>query len=139
MEQVGGLVPVNPHTTEVITQQVVQRVPGQETQAVRDPVGLVGVVVKVGFGLLAQLTDGLRTLLISTGPDAQRDTVESVRRVLLQDESVVTTVRLALSCADFDIVRETGLSTCKIRIQCFPLNKHFNVEHLNTNMYSSNI
>jgi len=110
VEQVGGLVPVNPHTPEVVTQQVVQGVPGEETQAVRNPVSLVGVVVKVGFGLLAQLADGLRTLLISTGPDAQRDTVESVRRVLLQDEGVMTTVRLALSCADLDIVRETSLS-----------------------------
>lgn len=110
VEQVGGLVPVNPHTTQVVAQQVVERVPGQETQAVGDPVSLVGVVVKVGFGLLAQLTDGLGTLLISTGPDAQRDTVKSVRRVLLQDKGMMTTVRLALSCADFDIVRETGLS-----------------------------
>jgi hypothetical protein len=32
-----------------------------------------------------------------------------VRRVLLEDESVVSTVRLALSGADFNVVGETSL------------------------------
>jgi len=100
---------MDPHATEVVSQKVVQGIPGEETQAIGDPVGLIGVVVKVGFGLLAKLTDGLGTLLIGTGPNAQRDTVQSVRRVLLQDKGVVSTVRLALAGANFNVVGEAGL------------------------------
>jgi hypothetical protein len=100
---------VNPHSPEVITQQVVQRVAGEEAQAVRDPVSLVRVVIKVGLGLLAQFADGLGTLLVGTGPNAQRDTVQSVRRILLENEGVVGAVRLALAGANLDIVGEACL------------------------------
>lgn len=109
VEQVSSLVPVNPHTTEVITQQVVQRIAGEEAQAVRDPIGLVWVIIKVGLGLLAQFPNGLGALLIGTGPDAQRDTIQRVRRILLENKGVVGTVRLALASANLDIVGEACL------------------------------
>lgn len=53
MEKVGSLVPVDPHATEVISQQVVQRIAGKETQTVWDPVGLLRVVVEIWLRLLA--------------------------------------------------------------------------------------
>ena len=106
VEQVGGLVPVDPHATEVVTQQIVEGIPGEEAQAVRNPVGLVRVIIEVRLRLLAQLADCLCALLVGTGPNAQRDTVQSVRRVLLQDERVVCTVRLALAGTDLHVVRE---------------------------------
>lgn len=68
MEQVGSLVPVDPHSTEIVTQKIVEGVAGQETEAVRDPVRLIGVVVEVGLGLLAQFADGVGALLIGTRP-----------------------------------------------------------------------
>lgn len=76
MEQVGRLVPVNPHTAEVVTEQVVQRVPGQEAQAVRNPVSLIGIVVEIGFRLLAHLANRLRTLFVGARPDAQGNTIK---------------------------------------------------------------
>jgi hypothetical protein len=100
---------VNPHPSEVIAQQVVQGIAGEEAQAVGDPVGLVRVIIKVGLGLLAQFTDGLSALLVGTGPDAQRDTVKSVRRILLENKGVVGAVRLALASANLDIMGEASL------------------------------
>jgi hypothetical protein len=100
---------VNPHPSEIIAQQIVQGITGKEAQAIGDPVGLVRVVIKVGLGLLAQFTDGLGTLLVGTGPDAQRNTVQSVRRILLEDKGVVGAVRLALASANLDIVGEASL------------------------------
>ena len=47
MEEVGGLVPVDPHATEVIAKQIVQRIPREEGQAVWDPVSFVGRVIEV--------------------------------------------------------------------------------------------
>jgi hypothetical protein len=100
---------VNPHATKIIAQKIVQGIAGKEAQAVGDPVGLVRVVIKVGLGLLAQFTNGLGALLVGTGPDAQRNTVQSVRRILLEDKGVVGTVRLALASANLDIVGEACL------------------------------
>ena len=110
VEEVGGLVPVNPHSPEVVTQQVVQRVAGEEAQAVGNPVGLLGVVVEIRLSLLAQLPDGLSTLLVRARPDTQANTVQRVGRVLLQDEGMVSTVRLGFTGADFHVVREACLS-----------------------------
>jgi hypothetical protein len=108
VEEVGGLVPVNPHAAEVVAKEVVEGVAGQEGQAVRDPVRLVGIVVKVGLCPLAQITDGLGALVVGAGPDSQADAVECMGRVLLEDEGVVDAVRLAAASADLDIVREAG-------------------------------
>ena len=47
MEEVGGLVPMDPHPAKVVAQQVVQGVAREEAQAVRDPVVVVGIVVEV--------------------------------------------------------------------------------------------
>lgn len=111
MEQVGRLVPMNPHSTEVVTEEVVKGVSGQEAEAVRDPVYLICVVVEVGFCLLTQLSDGLSALLVCPRPDFQGNAVECVRGVLLEDERMVDTVRLVLAGAYLDIMRETGLYT----------------------------
>lgn len=41
VEQVGGLVPVNPHATEVVAEKVVKRISRKEAQAVGNPVSLI--------------------------------------------------------------------------------------------------
>ncbi len=66
-------------------------------------------VVEVGLGLLAQFANGLGALLVGTGPDAQRDTVQSVRRILLEHKGMVGAVGLALASANLNIVGEAGL------------------------------
>jgi len=110
VEEVGGLVPVNPHTAEIIAEQVVQRITRQEAQAVWNPVSLVRRIVIVLFSLLAKLADSVGSLLIGARPDTESNTVESVCRILLEDESVVNAVWLASAGADLDVVRETGLA-----------------------------
>lgn len=109
MEQVGGLVPVNPHASQIISQEVVERITRQERQAVGDPVRLIRVVVVVALGPLAKVADGLGSLLIGSRPHSQADSVECVRRILLKNEGVMNAVRLASACANLDIVREAGL------------------------------
>ena len=109
MEEVGGLIPVNPHATEVVAQQVVERVSREEGQAVWNPICLVTILVKVGFGPLAQVSDGFGTLVISSRPNAKCNAVKGVCRVLLEDERVVDAVWLAAACADLNIVWETCL------------------------------
>lgn len=66
MEQVCGLVPMNPHAPEVVTQQVVEWISGEEGQAVRNPVCLIGVVIEVGLRPLPQIADSLGALLIGS-------------------------------------------------------------------------
>lgn len=78
MEEVGGLVPMNPHAPEVVTQQVVQGVSGEEAQTIGDPVGLVGVVVEVRLGLLAQFPDGFRAFLVGARPHPEGNAVQGV-------------------------------------------------------------
>lgn len=113
MEQVSSLVPVNPHATQVVAQEIVQRVARQERQTIRNPVCLLGVVIVVVFGPLPQVTDGLGPLLVGPRPDAQADAIERVRRVLLEDERVVSAVGLVPASTDFDIVREASLLKSK--------------------------
>jgi hypothetical protein len=114
VEEVGGFVPVDPHATEVVAEKVVQRVSRKETQAVGDPVCLAGILVVVRLCALPQLTDRLGTLLVCARPDAEGDTVQSVRGILLEDECMVDAVRLHSASADFDIVRETCLGRVSI-------------------------
>lgn len=64
MEQVGRLIPVDPHTAQVVAKKVVERVSRKERQAVRDPVRLIGVVVIIGFGLLPQISNRFGSLLV---------------------------------------------------------------------------
>jgi len=114
VEEVGGLVPVDPHATEVVAEKVVEGVSRKETQAVGDPVCLAGVVVVVGLCALPQLADRLGTLLICARPDTEGDTVQSVGGILLEDEGVMYAVRLHGACADFDVVRETCLDRVSV-------------------------
>jgi hypothetical protein len=86
VEEVGGLVPVDPHATEVVAKKVVKGISRKEAQAVGDPVCLAGVVVVVGLCASSQLADCLGTLLVCARPDAEGDTVKSVGGVLLEDE-----------------------------------------------------
>lgn len=109
MEQVGGLVPMNPHATEIVAQEVVEWVAGKETQAVWDPVSLFRVIVEIGFRFLAQFADRFCTLVVRAGPYSQGDTIEGVRGILLQNEGMMDAVRLVLAGADLYIVREACL------------------------------
>ena len=109
MEEVSSLVPVDPHPTQVVTKKIVQRVARQETQAVRDPVGLARGVKVVRLSALAEVTNGLRALVISARPDAKGDAIQRVRRVLLENKGMVDTVRLGSPGADFDIMRKACL------------------------------
>ena len=116
MEEIGGLIPVNPHPPQIISHQIVERVTGQEAQAIRDPVRLVGRIVVVGLGALSKIPNGIGALLIGAGPDPKGDAVEGVGWVLLEDEGVVDTVRLTSSRADFNIMRETSLGRVHQRV-----------------------
>ena len=109
VEQVRGLVPVDPHAPEVVAEQVVQRVARQEAQAVGYPVPLVSAVEIVRLGASTQVADRLGALLVGAGPDAEGDAVQGLGRVLLQHEGVVHAVRLRPSGADLDVVGETSL------------------------------
>jgi hypothetical protein len=109
VEEVGRLIPVDPHASEVITQEVVKRVSGEEGQAIRNPICLIWRVIEIRFGPPSQIANGLCTFLIRSGPNSQSDTIEGVRRVLLKNERVVYTVRLAATSANLNIVWETGL------------------------------
>lgn len=109
VEQVGGLVPVNPHTTEVVAEQVVQGIAREEAEAVGDPVSLLWVVVEVGLDSLSQVANSLGPLLVGARPDTERNTIQSVRGILLQNERVVYAVGLASASANLDIVREACL------------------------------
>lgn len=79
MEQVRSLVPVNPHSAQVVAQKIVERIPGKEGQAVRDPVCFIGHFVEIGFGPLAQVPYRLSPFFISTRPYPQANTVQGVR------------------------------------------------------------
>ena len=109
MEKVCGFIPMNPHAAEIIAQQIVEGIPREEAQAVRDPVCLVRRVVIVSLSALAKVTNRLSTLLIGPRPDTKGDTVEGMRGVLLKDKCVVNAVRLALACANLDVMREACL------------------------------
>jgi hypothetical protein len=109
MEQIGGLIPVNPHASKIVSKEVVERITRQERQAVRDPVCLIRVVVVVALSPLTKVADGLGSLLIGSRPHSQADSVECVRRILLKNEGVMDAVRLASACANLDIMREAGL------------------------------
>lgn len=78
VEQIGGLVPMNPHAPEIVAQQVVKGISREEAETVGDPVGLIGVVVEILLRLLAELSDGLCTLVVRAGPDTKRNAVEGV-------------------------------------------------------------
>jgi hypothetical protein len=100
---------MDPHASKVVTQKVVQGISRQERETVGDPVYFVGVVVKVRLRPLPEIADRLSPLFVGSRPDAEADAIESVRRVLLEDESVVHAVWLASAGADFDIMGETSL------------------------------
>jgi hypothetical protein len=109
MEQVGSLVPVNPHTSKIISQKIIQRIAREERQAVRNPVSLIRVVVVVTLSSLAELTNCLGPLLVGSRPNSQTDTVQSVRGILLENKGMVNAVRLAAACANLNIMGETSL------------------------------
>ena len=75
MEEIGSFVPVNPHTTKVIAQQVVERVSGQEAEAVRYPVGFVSCISVVWLGLSSKVTDCLCAFLVCARPDSESNAV----------------------------------------------------------------
>ena len=111
MEQVGGFVPVNPHTSQVVSQKVVERIAGEKAQTVWDPVGLLGRIIEISLRPLSKVPDGLCTFLICAGPDTKGNSIKRMGRVLLENEGMVNTVWLASASADFDVMRKTSLET----------------------------
>ena len=109
MDDVGRLIPMNPHAPQVITKEIVERVARQETEAVRNPVRLASIIVEVGLRPLAQFTDSSSPLVVGPRPDFKSNTIEGLRGVLLKDIGVVDAVRLCPAGADFDIVWEASL------------------------------
>src|SRR5689334_1400311 len=97
---------MDPHAPKIVPEQVIQGVPRQERQTVRNPVLLVGVVVEVRLCPLPQLSNCLGALLISTRPNAEADAVERMRRILLEHEGVVNTMGLTAASADLNIMWE---------------------------------
>lgn len=69
MEEIGRLVPVNPHPSEVVAKEVIKRIAGQEAKAVWDPVCLVGLFIVVGLGTFAKVANSLSAFFIRTGPN----------------------------------------------------------------------
>lgn len=78
MEEVGSFVPVNPHASEVVSKEVVERVSGKERQAVWNPICLIRNIPVVRFSLSSQITNSLCALLVGSGPNAKCDTIESM-------------------------------------------------------------
>jgi hypothetical protein len=109
MEQVRRLVPVDPHATKVVAQEVVERIPREEAEAVWNPVGLITRVIEIWLGASSQVANCLGTLLIGARPDAKCNTVESMARILLEDVGMMNAMRLTPASADFNIMGETSL------------------------------
>ena len=109
MEEVGCLVPVDPHATKIVAEEVVEWVARQETQTVGDPVSLAWGIEVIRFCAPAEITDSLCTLVVGTRPDTKGNAVQSVRLVLLKNKRVVHAVRLAATSADLNIMWETCL------------------------------
>ena len=78
VEEVRRLVPVDPHSAKVVTEQIVEWVSREEGKTIGDPVCLVGRIVEVRLGPLAKVPYSLGTLLIGPRPDAERNTVQSM-------------------------------------------------------------
>ena len=114
MEEVCGLIPMNPHAPQVIAQQVEQRVPRQKTERVRDPVRLVRRVIIIGFVPFAQFSDRLGPLIVCPRPHPKGNSIERMRGVLLQDKCVVNAVWLRASGTNLDIVGKACLSGNRI-------------------------
>ena len=70
MEQIRGLVPVDPHATEIVSQKVVQRVSRKKAEAVWNPIGLAWHIVIIRLGTLSEIADRLGALLVCSRPDA---------------------------------------------------------------------
>jgi hypothetical protein len=100
---------MNPHASQIVAQKVVERVSRKEGQAVGNPIGLIRIVIEVGLGSLAQVANGLGSLLVGSRPNTKADTVQSVGRVLLKHKGMVDAMRLAPASANLNIVGEASL------------------------------
>jgi hypothetical protein len=61
---------VNPHASEVISQKVIERVPGKKTETIRDPVGFIARIIKVWLSPFSEISNGFGTLFIGARPNA---------------------------------------------------------------------
>jgi hypothetical protein len=113
VEEIGSLVPVNPHASKVVAKQVVERVPREKAQAIRNPISFVRDIMVIRFRLPSEFTDGFGTPLICSRPHTECNTVKRVLRILLQDKGMVEALRLASASDQFDIVGETSLEGCQ--------------------------
>ena len=78
MEKIGGLVPVNPHSTKIISKKIVKRITGKETQAIRNPICFVPRVIEIWLCSLSEIANSLSTFLVSPRPNSEGNAVESV-------------------------------------------------------------
>lgn len=100
---------MDPHSSQIVTKKVEQRVPRQKAEGIGNPVSLVWIVIVVRLIPLPQFPNRLRALIIRTGPNSQRDSVECMAGILLENECMMDTMRLCAACTYFDIVGEASL------------------------------
>src|ERR1700760_3193566 len=110
MEKIGGLVPVDPYSTEIITKQVVERIARKEAQAIWNPVCLITRVIEIWLCSLSEVPNGLSAFLVCSRPNSESNSIEGMTGVLLEDVSVVDAVWLASTSADLNVVWETRLT-----------------------------
>jgi hypothetical protein len=109
VEEVRSLVPVNPHSSKIVTKKVVERITRDEAQAVRYPICFVRDIMIVRLCLSSKFTDSIGTPLICSRPYAECNAVEGVLRILLQDERMVQTLGLTSSRDKLDIMWKASL------------------------------
>jgi hypothetical protein len=110
MEKVRSLVPVNPHAPEVVAKKVVERIAREKAQAIRYPISFIGDIVVVCLRLSPKFADSLCTPLICTGPNTERDAVQGMLRILLQDERMVQALWLASASDELDVMWKASLA-----------------------------
>ena len=110
MEKVRSLVPVNPHAPEIVAKKVVERISREKAQAIRYPISFIGDIVVVCLRLSPKFADSLCTPLICTGPNTERDAVQGMLRILLQDERMVQALWLASASYELDVMWKASLA-----------------------------
>ena len=116
MEQIGGLVPVNPHASKVVAQEIVEGIPREETEAIRDPICFISHVVIVCFRLASEVSNRVSPLLIGARPDSKGNAIERVLGIVLKYKRVVQALRLASASDQLDVMREACLKEPMSRV-----------------------
>jgi hypothetical protein len=109
MEQVGSLIPMDPHPPQIVAQQVEKRISGQEAKGIGNPVSFIRSIIIIRLIPFPQFPDGLGPLIICPGPNPQRNAIQGVRRILLQHKRVMDAVRLRPTCTYLYVMRKASL------------------------------